>query len=389
MNKVVVVTNIPRPYRLALFGVLGTRLASEDLGLQVLYTSDPSKHVRRGAVPAMTAGSTAETYVPGLALRGGYERVISIPTGLGRALKERRPVCVVAGGFGPSAMVSGHWCRGAKVPHVIWSGGWPGHEGKVGLLKTMARRRMVGQAAAFVAYGSAAMDYLVALGAPPEAVFPAWNTVDLEGFASAAREAAARRSELSGKYGLAAKNLLFVGSLVARKGLRELVSAALAAQPPDSGWALHLVGGGPLEEELRQTVRAAGKEDHFRFHGLRPEADVVELLGVADGFILPTKQEAWGLVINEAMACGVPVVASPQAGATRDLIQHGVTGYVVEPTDRQALAAIITLLLSDDTPCKAVGRAGAEAVRAKASLARAADGFVSAVLYATKRTRVG
>lgn len=374
-----VVTNIPRPYRRALFDVLKDRLATECLALRVLYTSDPAKHVRRGTLSAPVFDPATEMYVRRLTVRTGFERIITIPTGLRRLLDEHKPACVVGGGFGPSAMVGARWCRAAEVPYVLWSGGWPGQEGKIGRLQSAARRRLVRTSAAYIAYGTAAAEYLATLGAPPEGVFCAWNTVDLEGISATARAAAGRRSELAPKFALAAKNLLFVGSLVERKGLRELMAAALAAEPPNADWALHLAGGGPLKEELEATVAAAGRGANFRFHGLLPEGDVAELLGLVDGFLLPTKREAWGLVINEAMACGVPVVASPLAGATRDLIENGVTGFVVEPTDIAALSAVISRLLSDDSACKEIGRAGAEAVRAKASLAKTADGFVAAI----------
>lgn len=244
------------------------------------------------------------------------------------------------------------------------------------------RRRLVASAEAFIAYGTAAAEYLASLGAEPDRIFCAWNTVDLEGIAAAAHAAAAGRAELMPKYRLATRNLLYAGTLVESKGLRELVSAALTVKQPDVDWALHLVGAGPLRDELEEMVRAAGNDARFRFHGLRPAADVAELLGVADGLFLPTKNEAWGLVINEAMACGVPVVSSPWAGATRDLVEDGVTGYVVEPTDTVKLAEMMSRLIADDPRCGAVGRAGAVAVREKASLEKTAEGFVSAILCA-------
>jgi glycosyltransferase involved in cell wall biosynthesis len=381
-RNVVVVTNIPRPYRLALFERIGTQLAAEDLELQIIYTSDPAKHVRRSSVLPSPGGTLAGTFARSLTLRRGYENVVSVPIRLGRLLQDRHPACVVTGGFGLTALLSTHWCRRARVPHLLWSGAWSGQEGEIPWLHRMARKWLVRNSTAFISYGTAAADYLTDLGAPQERVFRAWNTVDLEGIASAGRAAAARRSELTPKYGLAATNLLFVGSLVPRKGVRELVAAATAASPCASDWALHFAGDGPLRKELQETVRLAGREANFRFHGLMPAGDVAELLGLADGFLLPTKREAWGLVVNEAMACGVPVVVSPAAGATRDLISDGVTGYVVEPTDIDGLTAAICRLLSGDLECKAVGQAGAAAVRAKASLDRTAAAFVSGVLCA-------
>jgi glycosyltransferase involved in cell wall biosynthesis len=293
----------------------------------------------------------------------------------------------VLGGFGIASLLGAGQCQTDGVPYAIWSGAWPRGEKRVSPLAAVIRKRLVRRASAFIAYGTAAAEYLVSLGAAPDRVFCAWNTVDLEDIASAASAAAAKRGELVTKYELAKRNLLFVGSLVERKGVRELIGAALIMEPDEPDWALHLVGAGPLREELEATTTAAGKEANFRFHGLRPPADVAELLGVANGFVLPTKREAWGLVINEAMACGVPVVTSPWAGATRDLITHGLTGYVVEPNDTRSLATVMSRLVSGDPVCAAVGQAGAEAIRAKASLERSAEGFVSAVKCALEGRR--
>jgi glycosyltransferase involved in cell wall biosynthesis len=386
-RTVAVVTNIPRPYRTALFATLKRHFAAIDLNLHVLYVSNPSKHTRRGTQSATPVDPEMETFVPGMNLRRGYEGVVPVPIGLPGVLSRLEPVCIVTGGLGPSAVLNTRWCRHARVPHVIWWGGWPGCDDVGDGFRLMLRKHIVRRAAAFITYGSAAADYLVSLGAANDRVFCAWNTVDLEGITASAQAANARRPELSSKYGLAAKNLLFVGSLVERKGVRELVTAALASQPPTRDWALHFAGGGPLTDELRATVQAAGKGDNFRFHGFIPPSDVAELLGLADGFLLPTKEEVWGLVINEALACGIPVVVSPLAGATRDLVEDGVTGYIVHPADGQAMAAAVARLLSDVPECREVGRAGATAVRAKASLDRSAEGFVDGVLCALAERR--
>lgn len=387
MGTVVVVTNIPRPYRQALFAVLKNRLAADDCPLRVLYTSNPSKHVRRGSVPIAPDDMSMESYVHNLSLRMGYERVVSIPLSLGHSLKEMCPSCVVVPGFGPVPAMAAHWCRKCNVPYVIWSGAWSGNDIGIGRMQLKVREGLVRHAAAFIAYGSAAADYLVALGAHRARIFSAWNTVDIESLAAAAHAAASRRSDLVDKYRLANRNLLYVGSVVESKGVAELVSAALTVDVPGVDWALHFVGAGPLEEALKTRVLAAGKDARFRFHGLRPPADVAELLGVVDGFVLPTKLEAWGLVINEAMACGVPVVVSTMAGATRDLVENGISGYVVDPSDTSALSQIMSRLVVRDPRCREVGIAGARAVREKASLEKAAEGFIAAVKCAM--TRVG
>jgi glycosyltransferase involved in cell wall biosynthesis len=386
-RTVALVTNIPRPYRRPLYAMLKTELALHGFRLRVLYSHDPSRHARRGSPSAAIVDRDMESYVGGLSVQIRYDRVLAIPTGLLRALKRLQPVCVLTAGFSADAMISALWCHVAQVPWVLWSGAWPGREGEISRLRVKIRRRLVSEASAFVAYGTAAGEYLHSLGASPEDVFYAFNTVDLDAISSEARIASERRSELTAKYGLAAKNFLYVGTLVESKGLRELVEAALAVVTPEVDWALHFVGAGPLQAELETTVQAAGKGSRFRFHGLRPGSDVAELLGNADGLFLPTKREVWGLVINEAMACGVPVVVSPWAGAARDLIEDGVTGYLVDPTDTAALAAVMSQLLSNDPMHGEVGRRGAESVRAKAPLDKAAKAFADAMVAAIKGYR--
>ncbi len=388
-TNVVVVTNIPRPYRRALFQVLEKQLQTEGLTLRVLYTSDPSKHARRGSQSTPLYDLEVEAHVSNHSIRFGYERVIALPVGLPQMLKRLDPCCVVTGGFGLDSMLSAGFCSTFRLPRIVWSGSLPGHESEVGFASLVVRKHLLKGAKAVIAYGTAAGEYFASLGVGSDRIFHAWNTVDLEGVAAAARAAAAQRPALTPKYRLAERNLLYVGTLLERKGVPELVAATMEAESHGTDWALHLAGAGPLRPQLEQQVSAAGLEARVRFHGHLPPEGVFELLGVADGFFLPTKQEAWGLVINEAMACGVPVVVSPWAGATRDLVTDGETGYVVEPSDHRRLVEIMSKLAAGDPGCAEVGRAGYVAVRSKASLDKSAEGFVAAVKCALKAGRRG
>ena len=150
-GNVAVVTNIPRPYRRALFEVLKQQLSAEGLRLRVLYTSDPTKHARRGSPAAVVADAEVERYVPGLTLQTSYDRVLSVPTGLVRALDDLAPACVICGGFGADALMVKRWCHSNGVPRVVWSGVWPGRTSGPGRLTTARRRWVAKGAAAYVA----------------------------------------------------------------------------------------------------------------------------------------------------------------------------------------------------------------------------------------------
>jgi glycosyltransferase involved in cell wall biosynthesis len=180
--------------------------------------------------------------------------------------------------------------------------------------------------------------------AAPLTVIP--NGVDLETFtlrSGGAREAGRRR------------RILFVGAY-GRKGL-ETAIAALAAMRCDA--ELVAVGDGDRAAFRRQAARA-GVGDRVRLEP--PRGGIAAVMADADLFLFPTRYEPFGMVIAEAMACGVPVVTSAAAGAA-ELIQEGVSGRVIaDPRDAPAFAAAADSVLADETGRMAMGRAARQAV---------------------------
>lgn len=149
------------------------------------------------------------------------------------------------------------------------------------------------------------------------------------------------------------------------KGHRILIDAvaALHAQNPDS--YLWLVGDGPLRSETEHQVRVLGLEGAVKFLGQR--SDVPHILADTDIFVLASLWEGMPGVILEAMAARLPVVAT-SVGGIPEVVVHGQTGYLVPPTDPQALAAALTRLLEDKRLRLEMGRAGHRRVRSHFSL---------------------
>jgi glycosyltransferase involved in cell wall biosynthesis len=111
--------------------------------------------------------------------------------------------------------------------------------------------------------------------------------------------------------------------------------------------ALHLCGTGELEEELKADVAKRGLSGvHFR--GFLDAAGVAKELGSTLALILPSIEEQWGLVVNEALAMGVPVLCSDNVGARDSLVRSAVNGYVFEPDNAQGLACLMTRLATDE-----------------------------------------
>lgn len=130
---------------------------------------------------------------------------------------------------------------------------------------------------------------------------------------------------------------IFVGWIVAEKGVRELISACELLR--DSGRPFHmtLVGGGTLLKELQQSIDAKGLADTVSLTGWVPPADVRDHIKQADVFVLPTYFEGFPNALLEALALGLPAISTP-VGAIPDSLEDGVNGFLIEPRNTRQLA---------------------------------------------------
>lgn len=125
--------------------------------------------------------------------------------------------------------------------------------------------------------------------------------------------------------------------------------------------ALVFVGDGPLRHDMEKFVQ---EQDlgHIYFMGFRNQMELPKFYAMADVFVLPSGFEPWGLVVNEAMCFGLPVIVSDQVGAGADLVREGENGYVYPVGDIDRLAAILERLLQDAGLRKQMGQRSAEII---------------------------
>jgi glycosyltransferase involved in cell wall biosynthesis len=163
-----------------------------------------------------------------------------------------------------------------------------------------------------------------------------------------------------------------VGSLYPVKGHRYLLDAmpTILRQYPNA--VLLLIGRGELEISLKEQTQRLGIEERVRFLGMRQ--NVPKLLAVMDVFVLPSLSEGLSLALLEAMASGKPVVAT-HVGGNSELIDHGRTGFLVQPEDARDLAANLLKLLSDPEKMQQFGRQAAERVRQHFSMGLMVDRY--------------
>lgn len=141
--------------------------------------------------------------------------------------------------------------------------------------------------------------------------------------------------------------VLHVGRLAAEKGQAGLISAFAQVRQRGIDAELRIVGDGPLEPDLKNQVQALGLSDHCIFLGRQGEKGVIEEMRKADVFVLSSLMEGLPVVLMEALACQVPVVAPSVAGIP-ELVIHNETGLLFIPSDWDDLSDQLHLLLSDE-----------------------------------------
>jgi glycosyltransferase involved in cell wall biosynthesis len=201
------------------------------------------------------------------------------------------------------------------------------------------KRRVIPRFDAYVTYGTAARDLLVHYGARPERIVVGCNTVDVHWFRGRA-EALRPADRAEGPL-----RLLFVGRLVSLKNVGMLIAAVGHLQRRNLDVTLTIVGDGVLRPVLERQVADEGVRG-VTFSGFLAGDRLVEAYVGADALVLPSLNEAWGLVVNEAAACGTPSVVSTRAGAAQDLIRDGDTGFTFDPI-AGALETILERLARD------------------------------------------
>lgn len=328
--KLLFLTVIPSPYQRQLFSAL----ANEDsVELQIFYFT-AGAHDREWKRPDMEPferildGRTLHAFGPSAHWNPGYASAI---------LAAKPDLVVVSDYSAPTAQMAMRFLLQKRIPFVFW-GEMPGFSRRsaVGRTARWLLQKPIDAASAVAAIGSMAVG-------PYKARFPGKRVFNIPYFCdlSPFREARARaRGDRQ------TVDVLFSGQLIERKGVDLLVDAFLrvAATTPDL--RLLLLGNGPEKAALAARVPENVRE-RVVFLGHKDPADLPDVFANADIFCLPSRHDGWGVVVNEALGAGLPIVVSDRVGAGRDLVEPGVNGFVTPSNDAVALAEALGRLAAD------------------------------------------
>lgn len=196
--------------------------------------------------------------------------------------------------------------------------------------------------------GTYQYEFASRLGFPRDRIFTGLLSADIKPFREACKH------QLPAKAGVYPRELVYLGRLSPEKGVTELYEAFRELDPAQTrGWRLTFVGSGPLRAQMQET-------EHIRFFDFVQPEDVPELLAGASAFVLPSRQDGWAVAVHEAVAAGLPVVVSNQAGAVASFVKDRYNGFLFNPGRKGDLTAkLLELFACTDEELREMGHRSA------------------------------
>lgn len=259
---------------------------------------------------------------------------------LTQKLDEIAPDTVAVPGWSlPRALGALQWCVQNGVPAVVMSETTASDFTRRWWSEKI-KNRIVSHFGAGLVGGTPHRAYLRELGMDTERIFLGYDAVDNEYFAQETQNGFENEEHLRSEYTLPDYYFLASCRFVPKKNLSRLIDAfgRYRSQTSDNVWDLVILGDGPERDAVEETVTKAGLTHAVHLPGFKQYDDLPIYYGLAGAFVHASTREQWGLVVNEAMAAGLPVLVSDRCGCASDLIEEGRNGYTFDPYDSTDLA---------------------------------------------------
>lgn len=347
-TKVVILTEIISPYRIPPFNYLAKEA---DIDLEIFFLAETESR-RNWDVPKDKIEFSYRV-LHGLQIGKAYQQApIFFNPGVIYQLWLQKPDVIICGGWHHyTYWLALAYARITKTRFLIWSESTLKDERASSQIKDKLKRWIVNQANGYIVPGKAQKDYLTNFGASEEKIWIARNAVD-NIFTLSAESKCEQQQIWKQKLNLKGCVILFVGRLIDEKGIPELLQAfTLLSQ---DNVTLAIVGSGACEQTYQNYCQQK-KLENIIFTGFKSEDELVKYYAAADIFVFPTRSDPWGLVINEAMAAGLPIVCSTAAGAAGDLIKEQVNGLIVPVGDAISLSKALQRLIINENLRKQMG----------------------------------
>jgi glycosyltransferase involved in cell wall biosynthesis len=358
-SRLVIITEIISPYRIPLFNALARR---PDVDLHVIFLGEIDPELREWRVYKEEIKFSFQVLSSWRRRIGRYNVLLN--AGLWSTLNKSKPQVVVCGGYSYLASWEALlWAQHHRVPFLLWSESNQQDQRRRHAIIEFLKRRFLGQCDGFVVPGRSAYEYVSAHPVGAKSIFIAPNAVDNQLFAHAAEVARKDEGQYRQRLMLPQRYFLFVGRLVREKGIFELLSAysRLDAELRQQV-GLVIVGDGRCRCQMQQLAGRVSP-GNIIFGGFVHREELGAYYGLAEALILPTYTDTWGMVVNEAMACGLPVIVSTAAGCSADLIRENWNGTLVKPRNIDGLELAMRRVATEPDLRRSMGANSARHIR--------------------------
>ena len=265
------------------------------------------------------------------------------------ALEQTNPDVVAVNGWNNfGSLIAANCCVRRGIPMIVMSESSRQDEPRI-WWKEAIKRRIAGLYSAALVGGQRHVEYLVELGMPRERIFTGYDVVDNDYFGRHTAEIRNSKVEIRKKYDLPENYLLASARFVEKKNLPKLVQAyaeyrkrsdvrdqKLDVNDSKTCWDLVLLGDGPLRESLKSQLSTLNLNEQVHLPGFKPYDELPVYYALANAFVHASTTEQWGLVVNEAIASGLPVIVSNRCGCAPELVNGN--GFTFDPTNEDELA---------------------------------------------------
>src|SRR5215472_8289337 len=259
-------------------------------------------------------------------------------------LEQANPDAVAVNGWNNfGSLVAADCCVRHGIPMVVMSESARQDEPRT-WWKEVFKRQIVGLYSAALVGGQRHVEYLVELGMPRDHIFTGYDVVDNDYFAERALQIRNSKSEIRKKFGLPENYFLASARFIEKKNLPTLLRAyARYREMSDvkgqnsEKWHLVILGDGPLKSDLCRLISDLSLNAYVHLPGFKQYEELPVYYALANAFVHASTSEQWGLVVNEAIASGLPVIVSERCGCVPGLVQDN--GFTFDPTDEHELAS--------------------------------------------------
>ncbi len=322
--RVAIVTNIPAPYRIEAWNTVARELGDD---FMVFFCSHNEPN-RKWDVPPI--------HFQHIFLKENFKAkkdgntFVHNNTDVWKHLKQFNPDVVITGGFNPTMLYAFLFCLLHRKKHIPVSDAWKMSEQHLTPVHKLLRKFIFRFSDAFIACSEKGKAYYESFNLKKDAVFISHYSITNEAF------------ENSRPFAHRPYDLLFSGQFTSRKNPFFFVEIARQLKKVKSDLTILLLGDGPLKEKLLEQLSQSNI--NFSYPGYASQKELPGYYGSSKLFLFPTAYDAWGVVANEALASGTPVLVTPMAGCSDELIIPDYNGYVLPLSESEWAKKCVNLL---------------------------------------------